>query len=224
MSIPTFWSKFFPLRPSRASFEALRRAVPPPGTIPSSTAARVAFSASVNRSFFSLTSTSELPPTLITATPPDSFASLSCSFSFSYSLLEASIAVLMLSQRSAISSAFPAPFRIIVSSLETVTFLACPRASAPMSSSFTSRSSLARVAPLMTEISCKLAFLLSPNPGALTATTLRPPRSLLITRVARASDSTSSATISKGDPCRDMDSRIGISCCADEIFFSTSRI
>lgn len=34
-----------------------------PGTMPSSTAALVAFSASVTRSFFSLTSTSEAPPT-----------------------------------------------------------------------------------------------------------------------------------------------------------------
>lgn len=41
----------------------LRRAVPPPATIPSSTAARVAFNASVTRSFFSFTSTSLEPPT-----------------------------------------------------------------------------------------------------------------------------------------------------------------
>ncbi|KAB8301198.1 hypothetical protein EYC80_003089 [Monilinia laxa] len=49
---------------------SLRRAVPPPGRIPSSTAARVALRASTNRSFFSPTSTSDAPPTLITATPP----------------------------------------------------------------------------------------------------------------------------------------------------------
>ena len=40
-----------------------KRAVPPPGTIPSSTAARVAHNASLTRSFFSLTSTSLEPPT-----------------------------------------------------------------------------------------------------------------------------------------------------------------
>jgi hypothetical protein len=40
----------------------LRRAVPPPGTMPSSTAALVAFKASVTRSFFSFTSTSLDPP------------------------------------------------------------------------------------------------------------------------------------------------------------------
>lgn len=55
----------------------------PPGTIPSSTAARVALSASCTRSFFSLTSTSLLPPTLRTATPDANLAKRSCSFSFS---------------------------------------------------------------------------------------------------------------------------------------------
>ncbi|KAF2987406.1 hypothetical protein EK904_002445 [Melospiza melodia maxima] len=39
------------------------RAQPPPGTMPSSTAARVAFRASVTLSFFSFTSTSLVPPT-----------------------------------------------------------------------------------------------------------------------------------------------------------------
>ena len=41
----------------------------------------VALRASVTRSFFSWTSTSLAPPTLITAMPPLSFASRSCSFS-----------------------------------------------------------------------------------------------------------------------------------------------
>src|SRR4029450_11792864 len=49
---------------------ARNRATPPPGTMPSSTAARVACMASSTRSFFSLTSTSVEPPTRITATPP----------------------------------------------------------------------------------------------------------------------------------------------------------
>ncbi|CAL3966869.1 unnamed protein product [Diplocarpon coronariae] len=62
------------LRPPRAWLAAFSRAVPPPGRIPSSTAALVAFRASTYLSFFSPTSTSEDPPTLITATPPDSLA------------------------------------------------------------------------------------------------------------------------------------------------------
>ena len=56
-------------------------ATPPPGTMPSSTAARVACSASSTRSLRSFTSISVAPPTLITATPPASLASRSCSFS-----------------------------------------------------------------------------------------------------------------------------------------------
>src|SRR6185369_686080 len=46
-------------------------------------AARVADTASSMRCFFSLSSTSVAAPTLITDTPPDSFASRSCSFSLS---------------------------------------------------------------------------------------------------------------------------------------------
>ncbi len=57
------------------------KATPPPGTMPSSTAARVALSASSTRAFFSFISVSVAAPTLITATPPTSFARRSWSFS-----------------------------------------------------------------------------------------------------------------------------------------------
>lgn len=53
-------------------------------------------------------------------------------------------------------------------------------------------------APVRTAISCRLFLRLSPKPGALTAASLTPPRSLFTMRVASASDSTSSATISSG--------------------------
>ena len=65
------------------SLLALRRANPPPGTIPSSTAARVAERASSTLCFFSFNSTSVAAPTLIIATPPESLANLSCNFSLS---------------------------------------------------------------------------------------------------------------------------------------------
>ncbi len=55
----------------------LIKATPPPGTIPSSFAALVAFNASSILSFLSFNSTSEAAPTSITATPPESFANLS---------------------------------------------------------------------------------------------------------------------------------------------------
>jgi hypothetical protein len=56
-------------------------ATPPPGTMPSSMAARVACNASSTRAFFSFISVSVAAPTLTTATPPTSLASRSCSFS-----------------------------------------------------------------------------------------------------------------------------------------------
>ena len=71
--------------PSRAStlasLAAWTSATPPPGTMPSSTAALVACMASSTRAFFSFISVSVAAPTLITATPPDSLARRSCSFS-----------------------------------------------------------------------------------------------------------------------------------------------
>jgi nitrate reductase beta subunit len=52
--------------------------------------------------------------------------------------------------------------------------------------------------PVITAMSWSMAFLLSPNPGALTAQTFIPPLSLLTISVDKASDSTSSAMINSG--------------------------
>ena len=60
-------------------------AVPPPETIPSSTAARVEFNASSIRNLRSFNSVSLAAPTLITATPPANLAKRSCNFSLSNS-------------------------------------------------------------------------------------------------------------------------------------------
>ena len=49
-------------------------------------------------------------------------------------------------------------------------------------------------------MSSSIAFLLSPKPGALTAAIFNPPLSLLTTKVARASPSTSSEIINKDLP------------------------
>ena len=59
---PVCWSLLSVVMPSSTDIQR-RRAVPPPATMPSSTAARVALSASLIRSFFSFTSTSLVPPT-----------------------------------------------------------------------------------------------------------------------------------------------------------------
>ena len=83
--------------PSRASTTDLiswvtcTYAEPPPAMIPSSTAAFVAARASSIRSFASFISVSVAAPTRITATPPASFASLSCNFSLSNSDFVSSI-------------------------------------------------------------------------------------------------------------------------------------
>mmetsp|Transcript_1392 Transcript_1392/g.2151 ORF Transcript_1392/g.2151 Transcript_1392/m.2151 type:complete len:254 (-) Transcript_1392:89-850(-) len=127
ISMPMRWSTFSVLliRADRR-LEACKRAEPPPGTMPSSTAARVALSASTTRSFFSPTSLSVAPPTLMTAIPPESFARRSWSFSFSYSEVVLAIEAWRSSTRSSMSAFSPAPSRTIVSSFETVTFLAEP--------------------------------------------------------------------------------------------------
>src|SRR5476649_962419 len=73
MSTPCFWSSLATFTRLRASV-ARNSATPPPGRMPSSTAARVACIASSTRSLRSFTSISVAPPTRITATPPASFA------------------------------------------------------------------------------------------------------------------------------------------------------
>ena len=49
-------------------------------------------------------------------------------------------------------------------------------------------------------MSSSIAFLLSPNPGALTAAIFNPPLNLFTINVANASPSTSSAIIKSGFP------------------------
>ena len=72
--------------------------------MPSSSAARVACSASSTRCFFSFISVSVAAPTLTTATPPDSLASRSCSFSRSKSESVFSISALIWLMRPLIAS------------------------------------------------------------------------------------------------------------------------
>mmetsp|Transcript_12870 Transcript_12870/g.42995 ORF Transcript_12870/g.42995 Transcript_12870/m.42995 type:complete len:261 (-) Transcript_12870:757-1539(-) len=222
ISTPMRWSMLTHM--SNAGFscvEAQSSARPPPGTMPSSTAARVALSASTTRSFFSATSTSDAPPTLMTATPPESFARRSWSFSFSYSLVDLAIVSRSNSQRSSIISRSPAPLSTMVSSLVMVTRLAVPKCSSVTFSSFRPMSSEMTVAPVRTARSCSVALRLSPKPGALTAQTLMPARILFTTRVASASDSTSSATMIRGRCDLTTASRRGRMDAMVETFFST---
>ncbi len=104
--------------------------------------------------------------------------------------------------RPSIVDVLPAPSMIVVLSLSTTTFLALPRSSSVMFSSLMPRSSVIALPPVRVAMSSSMALRRSPKPGAFTAAVCSVPRSLLTTRVARASPSTSSATISNGLPTR----------------------
>ena len=99
----------------------LTSAVPPPATIPSSTAALVAFKASSILNFFSFISTSVAAPTLTTATPPDNLASLSINFSLSKSEVVSSAKCFIWFILFSMLAFSPAPPTIVV--LSFVTFI-----------------------------------------------------------------------------------------------------
>eukprot|EP00123_Amoebidium_parasiticum_P013704 comp22106_c0_seq1/m.32279 comp22106_c0_seq1/g.32279 ORF comp22106_c0_seq1/g.32279 comp22106_c0_seq1/m.32279 type:complete len:352 (+) comp22106_c0_seq1:548-1603(+) len=220
MLMPTSWSKLPVLILSSSAMQR-SSAHPPPGTMPSSTAARVALSASVTRSFFSPTSTSLAPPTLMMATPPARRARRSWNFSFSYSEVVALAASLIWLQRSSMRSFWPAPPMNRVSSLVMLTSLTWPSWSGVTSSSLrSSASSPSTIPPVMTAISCRVFLRLSPKPGALTAATCSWPRSLFTTSVLRASPSTSSATMMRGFRIWMLISRALTIWCTLLIFFS----
>ena len=73
-------------------------------------------------------------------------------------------------------------------------------------------------------ISSSIAFLLSPNPGALQAATFTTPRILLTTKVASASPSTSSARTRSGLPAFATASSKGKRSLIFEIFLSCKRM
>src|ERR1043166_6937777 len=98
------------------------------------------------------------------------------------------------------SAFLPAPSTMVVSSLVMTTFLTWPSMSSVTFSSLMPRSSEMARPPVNTAMSCSMALRRSPKPGALTAATFKPPRSLLTTSVASASPSTSSAMTSRGLP------------------------
>jgi len=108
-------------------------AAPPPGIIPSAFAAFAALIASSILSFFSIISTSVLPPGIKTATPETNFASLSSSRFFCDS--ESVVLIRPLSSFCLLKtvSGFPFAPDISVSLIDILTFSAWPR-----SSSFTS--------------------------------------------------------------------------------------
>ena len=137
-------------------------ATPPPGTIPSSSAACVAALASSSRAFRSFISVSVAAPQLICATPPANLANRSCNFSRSYSLSVTSISFRIWSARPLISSFLPAPPTTIVSSEVILIFLARPRSEILMLSSSIPRSLKTAVAVVRTAMSPSIALRRSP--------------------------------------------------------------
>ena len=193
---------------------------PPPGTTPSSIAARVALNASSTRSFFSFISTSEAAPTLSCATPPASLARRSCSFSLSYVLLVATICALICATRFAIASLLPAPLTMVVLSLVTVMVSAVPNISMVACSNLIPFSSLITVPPVRIAMSSNISLRRSPKPGAFTAHIFSCARRRLTTSAVNASLSTSSAIISNGRPLCTAGSNTGRSSLRFEIFLS----
>src|SRR4029450_7881050 len=80
--------------------------------------------------------------------------------------------------RSSMSVFLPTPLTIVVFSLSIITFLARPSMLIVTFSSLIPRSAETMVPPVRIAISSSIALRRSPKPGALTAETLRPPRSL----------------------------------------------
>ena len=118
----------------------------------------------------------------------------------------------------------PAPPTIVVFSFSITTFLARPSIAGVTVSSLMPRSSEISWPPVRIAMSSSIALRRSPKPGAFTAATLRPPRSLLTTSVAIASPSTSSEMISSGLPVCTTASSSGSIACRPESFFSCSRM
>ncbi len=112
----------------------------------------------------------------------------------------------------------------MVFSFSIRTFLARPSMASVTDSSLMPRSSAIIWPPVRIAMSSSMALRRSPKPGAFTAATLRPPRSLLTTSVASASPSMSSATMTSGLPVCTTASRIGSMDCSVDSFFSWMRM
>lgn len=92
----------------------------------------------------------------------------------------------------------PLPSKMMVSSLVMMIYLQVPKQAGSDFSKVNPISSLTTVPPVKIAISFKIAFLLSPKAGAFTAQIFNPPLNLFNTKVAKASDSTSSQITNKG--------------------------
>ena len=113
---------------------------------------------------------------------------------------------------------------MVVSSLVTMTRRAVPSRSSVAFSSLRPISSEMTWPPVRIAMSWSIALRRSPKPGALTPAEVNVPRILLTTRVASASPSTSSATISSGLPVPMTFSSTGTRSCTAEILALKKRM
>ena len=109
-------------------------------------------------------------------------------------------------------------------SLVTFTVLAVPMVSMVASARVMPKSLSMTWAPVTAAMSSRMRLRRSPKPGALTATTLRVPRSLFSRMVDKASPSTSSATRNSGRPERMISSSSGMNSWMVDTFWSVSRM
>ena len=126
--------------------------------------------------------------------------------------------------RSSMSFFSPAPSTMSEFSLVTLTVLAVPSMSMVTSASVMPRSFETTVAPVTAAMSSRMRLRRSPKPGALMATQLKVPRSLLSRMVASASPSTSSATRNSGRPVLMIDSSSETMSWMLVTFWSVSRM
>ena len=98
--------------------------------------------------------------------------------------------------------------------------LALPKSDNCTFSSCIALSSLIKLPPVSIAMSDKAALRLSPKEGALTAATCNTPRFLFTTNVAKASPSTSSAKIIRGEPVFATVSKMGTRSDIELIFLS----
>ena len=164
--------------------DAFSKATPPPGTIPSFKAALVAYIASSTLSFFSFSSTLELPPTLMIPTLPDNIESLCSNFflmkPFFSSEMSFDTSLIRSCKLCCISS-----FVVITVCLSSVvTYSASPKQLISIKSRSSPSSSSITVAPVNIAKSSVVSFLVGPKPGKSIILTFMLPFTLFIINAA----------------------------------------
>ena len=175
--------------------------MPPPGTMPSSTAARVALIASSMSCTRRFCSTGVAPPARITAVPPDSLARRSWYLSRSMFCGAASYWRDTCSRRALTAAGSPAPAWITVWLADTTTCRAPPRSricTAPMRPP---RSRAITRPPVAMAMSSSMARRQCPYSGGWIAATGGSSRSRRDSRATTQAGATSSARISSGRFC-----------------------